>query len=63
MADTDERQAVICRHCGRHLTMIPYGWIDENGIAVCQKYTGPLPVPECGYMLHEPMPAGLRGGA
>jgi hypothetical protein len=46
-----------CRHCGGNIMLLPSGrWINGQGIYVCMK--GP---PGQAGVLHQPMPAGLRG--
>jgi hypothetical protein len=52
-----------CQHCGKGLYRRPHGWEDTDGITVCVK----APLAQVGqgtrpdYVLHQPMPAGLRG--
>lgn len=52
-----------CRGCGRGLWPRGQNWADRDGIEVCVK--APLEAAGHGerpaYVLHEPMPAGLRG--
>jgi hypothetical protein len=56
--------SLFCRHCDRKLVMADNGtWMDGDGFCACVK--APLAVPVQGKylgVLHEPMPAGLRGG-
>jgi hypothetical protein len=64
MTETETRPTAACRHCGRPIEKITAGWVDGAGFAVCVK----APAESVGhgtaanFALHEPMPAGLRGG-
>lgn len=65
----------MCRHCGKKIWQTPppnSTWCDDDGFAACVKgQLGPRPVghrpgerlPSVPPVLHEPMPAGLRGEA
>lgn len=64
LGSLDEERHASCRHCGALLTKLRLGhWMDPNGIMVCVK----APLSSIGqgrvpnWLLHEPMPAGLRG--
>jgi hypothetical protein len=52
-----------CMHCGRGIWLRPWGWADADGLVVCVKapaeqiVSGQVP----NYVVHQPMPAGLRG--
>ena len=58
---TGTETAAECRHCGKSLERIVAGWVDEAGFFACVK--GGLPGSGRGPVLHDPMPAGLRGSA
>jgi hypothetical protein len=54
-----------CRGCGKGISLRPYGWEDADGSLVCVKAVlgeiGSAQRPD--YVMHQPMPAGLRGAA
>jgi hypothetical protein len=52
----------LCRGCGAVLEKLPSGlWADENGITVCVRLScDGIAIPS-KYVLHVPMPEGLRG--
>ena len=56
-------ELAACRHCGCTIARIEAGWVDARGFCACVKAP-----PEslghgrpAGFVLHEPMPGGLRG--
>jgi hypothetical protein len=67
MSTTDDQHGRIsCRHCGNCLRRLKNGyWVDGDGMYACVK--APLESAgsgrPAGFVLHEPMPAGLRGAA
>ena len=65
---------VMCRHCGKRIFLRGEVWCDELAIPACVRgHIAPAPgAPARGLfrvmevtepVLHEPMPAGLRGAA
>jgi hypothetical protein len=54
---------VTCRHCGHPIEHITAGWTDADGFFACVK--APLESSghgrPAGFVLHEPMPDGMRG--
>lgn len=56
-------QTAACRHCGCSIEFTPAGWADAPGGLVCVKEPpGPAGHGKPGgFVLHEPMPGGLRG--
>ncbi len=66
MAMPPPRPVIACIHCGKPITEVKAegwsGWVDEDGFAVCMKFTGPRPAATTSYLGHQPMPPGFRGG-